>query len=319
MLKSLHLFFVIPDDSEATESDEDHLVHNLLLQEQELDPDAFELAISDDSDHMINDFVISAANSVDVALRDLKKQRPRKHKNSTSSISSVSTSIKKVAIELQNSTANFVSGALDAAAAAAVPANQATGHMSGGSLDDFDDDNDFDDLLGFEDWEQMLDEDYISRFTTDFGHSYNSNAGHNGANSHAGMSQKTSTTPLAGHIQTVKLPVTNNSRLVPHISTMTANMPNKSNQPLVLVLSNSNSNSNSSASSSTSAAAAAAANQIVASSPMNQYASNSSLLNSNQNKLKANSPPSLTPIASPMCKSNSTVRMGMLNFLCCKE
>ena len=72
---------------------------------------------------MINDFGMitvgggqgsaNITNDALVAINDMpsreKKHQPRKHKNSTSSISSVSTTIKKVAIELQNSTANFVS------------------------------------------------------------------------------------------------------------------------------------------------------------------------------------------------------------------
>lgn len=274
-----------------------------------------ELALSDDNDHMINDFeMISVAGSQSdiiahhqnhnhhhhlnnddrlVAIRDMKKQHPRKHKNSTSSISSVSTSIKKVAIELQNScTANLVSGM-----ESAVPVNQHNHNMLGhannltsNSLDDFDDDNDFDDILGLDDWEQMLDEDYISRFTTDFGSNYASNFSPNTNGKVTGMTnQKTAVTPLASHIQTVKLPVSSNhsnkelsqsSRLVPHISTMSTSK--SSNQPLVLVLSNSSSSS-SLASSSGTASSTTASSSIY------------------QNKLKANSSPSLTPIASPIC------------------
>ena len=95
-----------------------------MFQDQELDTDHFQL---DDNEHMINDFgMISMASTMQaaaslanndalVAIRELacheKKMQGRKHKNSTSSTASVSRSstIKKVAIELQNSTANLVS------------------------------------------------------------------------------------------------------------------------------------------------------------------------------------------------------------------
>lgn len=105
----------------------------------------------------------------------LQAKHNRKHKNSTSSVSSVSMSstIKKVATELQISTANIVSSysSKQNSNIKSVPINYDYNHEQQKTdlIDNFNDyDNDFEDLLGKDDWEQMLDEDYISRLTADF-------------------------------------------------------------------------------------------------------------------------------------------------------
>lgn len=162
---------------------------------------------------------------------------------------------------------------------------------------DFPSDTGLDDLYGLEDWEQMLDEDCISRLTTDFTNNYIQP-------NDTGSSLKLPITPLTNPtittlqnankptvttIQTSK-GVAQTSRLVPHISTLSNQGSNqKTNQPLVLVLS--------SAGSSTSSSNA---------SPTHIF---------NENRLKHTSSPSLTPIAatSPMnnhFKKVSTTRIA---------
>lgn len=164
----------------------------------------------------------------------------------------------------------------------AVPAQNTCNLISNQNIDtnnnfdnEFNDDTGFDDLLGLDDWEQMLDEDCISRLTTDFSTNFTNPNQKN-------ISPSTTITTLTN---SVKLPITTitknasaaqTSRLVPHISTLSNQQSNKSNQPLVLVLSSSGS------------------------SPSQSTTQN--LLTTQ--KLKTTSSPSLTPIAStsPMSK-----------------
>ena len=211
------------------------------------------------SENMINEFgmIAVAANASlsnndalfairELALRD-KKTQSRKHKNSTSSISSVSMSstIKKVAIELQNSAANLVNSSAN------IP--QTTNTFGGHELheiktdfvEEFDEENDFEDLLGLDDWEQMLDEDCISRLTADFSTNFASCQANKPLPNNATITTlnsgplrlpnglaKSGTTPL----QTAKVG--------PYLSTV--GQVNKTNQPLVLVLSSSSSSPSSS-------------------------------------------------------------------------
>ncbi|RNA29531.1 hypothetical protein BpHYR1_050026 [Brachionus plicatilis] len=138
----------------------------------------------------------------EMAIRE-KRCQQRKHKNSTSSVSSASMSsrIKKFAIDLQNTTSNMT---MDSQAFKPVPIytsstsngngsaanksslkieyllNNLADHdhdTSGFYANEFDmdkfnidvDDTDLSQFLELEGWEQMLDEDCISRLTTDFG------------------------------------------------------------------------------------------------------------------------------------------------------
>ena len=97
------------------------------------------------------------------ARRQQQQQQPRKHKTSTSSVSSLST-IKKVAIDLQNSVQHQLQ-----------QNNQQINNLSLGDNSnnpsfaaDYLDQHDFLDDLELEDWEKMLDEDCISRLTSDY-------------------------------------------------------------------------------------------------------------------------------------------------------
>lgn len=133
----------------------------------------------------------------EMAIRERRSQQ-RKHKNSTSSVSSTSMSsrIKKFAIDLQNTTSNIT---LDNQNFKPVPIytsttntnnntpksslkieyflNNLSDHDQAGffgndlDIDRFNidvDDTDLSQLLELEGWEEILDEDCISRLTTDF-------------------------------------------------------------------------------------------------------------------------------------------------------
>ncbi len=156
---------------------------------------------------------------------------------------------------------------------------------------DLNEDNDLEDLLGLDGWEHMLDEDCmtIDFSTNNFNTPQNPNTSSISNKIIESSQVKLTTIPTSSMSnQTIittynKLPVLNTtskgitqtSRLVPHISTMSnQGSSNKSNQPLVLVLSNTNSQSINGNSTSTRSIS--------------------------EHKLKTTSSPSLTPIASPM-------------------
>ena len=259
------------EDEEDEEDSEDDLINEndndkLLLQDHEFAEnmnDNFNFEMSDivdlGSEHMINEFGMIAVaanaslsnNDALVAIRELalrdKKTQPRKHKNSTSSISSVSMSstIKKVAIELQNSAANLVNSTANIPQTTAAFGGHELHEIKTDFVEEFDEENDFEDLLGLEDWEQMLDEDCISRLTADFSTNFGSCQTNKPLPNNATITTLNSgPLRLPNGLAKSGTPL-QTAKVGPYLSTV--GQANKTNhQPLVLVLSSSSSSPSSS-------------------------------------------------------------------------
>ncbi|CAF0834139.1 unnamed protein product [Brachionus calyciflorus] len=184
----------------------------------------------------------------EMAIRDRRSQQ-RKHKNSTSSISSQSMSsrIKKFAIDLQNTACNFNIKPMPIYSSTTTTTTTTTTNNNtkiDSLLDNeinLDKDCDFSDFLELEGWQEMLDEDCISRLTTDF----NSNLINEDNKKPLDTTNVKLTTIKNTQINnlktTLKLPTTtvlSSSTTVPKVQNL-SNLPSThKSQPLVVVLSN---------------------------------------------------------------------------------
>lgn len=162
--ESLSLFPSLEDFND--ESNEDDTDDDLLNSETQ---QALAAVINSD---LINNTENSIEENISndlIAIRDIaireRRQQQRKHKISTSSTSSQSmrSTIKKFAIDLQNTTTQQSSEAQNSQPAVDLflPNDLPL------DINDLDQ-NEFNDFLELEGWEQMLDEDCISRLTAEF-------------------------------------------------------------------------------------------------------------------------------------------------------
>ena len=241
------------------DDDDDDLAHH------EIDQELVEAINSDiisendsENDHIVNEFgsvasTTAAATNIaynsdplaairEIALSQRKNQR--KHKNSTSSISSITmSSIKKVAIELQNTASSFCSSTNSGNSNAKPVVNNIRQNNNNNQLDllspnidlsdvkleDHFDENDFGDLLALDDWEQMLDEDCISRLTADFTNATNSSARNLLPIQHVNQIPiNVSKTPITSSIKLITTPTANTMHKVQHFTNEQAKMTSAS-------------------------------------------------------------------------------------------
>jgi hypothetical protein len=250
------------NDDDDEDDDDEILLSNIDAQMSYMNEHEFALNSDfnsendSETDHLLNtDLAMNDyQHSTDalIAIREMaikeKRQQQRKHKNSTSSVSSMST-IKKVAIELQNtvySNTNTFNYSIQAkpvtnhnnvsSTNSVVNTNNSYNNQMSHNMNsafelgdlrvenDFDE-NEFGDILGFEDWEQVLDEDCILRLTTDFSCNTNTtnnlntttinNSNNNNVVSNIANASNTitSTTPLPS-TTTSSLNMSNNTNII---------------------------------------------------------------------------------------------------------